>query len=120
MSASAGRRPAPKPISEIRDVYDFLDNVRLRPGMYVPQSSVTHLHSMLHGFDVAMQVSGNPGATPFGTDGPFAEWLRDHVGSDYGSLTWGRAIELTAEDRSVSAIDLFFGLLDKFRAETAR
>ncbi|WP_404958324.1 hypothetical protein [Streptomyces sp. 147326] len=88
--------------------------------MYAPHNSVTHLHSILFGFDVAMQISGNPDGTPFRTYGPFAEWLRDHIGEGCGSLTWGYAIELTAEDRGVPAMDLFFELLDKFRAEAAR
>ncbi|MEV8534265.1 hypothetical protein [Streptomyces sp. NPDC051211] len=38
----------------------------------------------------------------------------------YHCLTWGHAIELTAEDRGVPAMDLFFELLDKFRAEATR
>ncbi|MFI5545665.1 hypothetical protein ACIA6E_18035 [Streptomyces sp. NPDC051815] len=120
MTAPDGKRRAPRPVSELRDVYDFLEEVRLRPGMYAVHSSVMHLHSILLGFDLAVEMHGAAGATLFDDDGAFREWLRHQINGQYGSLIWGYAIELEAKDRGVPAMDLFFELLDRFRAETAR
>ncbi|WP_327384124.1 hypothetical protein [Streptomyces sp. NBC_01207] len=108
----------PRPFSEMHDVYDFLEDVRLRPSLYAFHSSVMHLQSLLYGFEIALQMHGNTG-TPF--DGrAFSDWLRHQINGQYGSLVWGYAIELEAKDRGMPAMDLFFELLDKFRAETAR
>ncbi|MFE5555232.1 hypothetical protein [Streptomyces sp. NPDC056544] len=120
MTAPQGKRRPPRPVSEMRDVYDFLEDVRLRPGMYAFQSSVMHLHSLLDGFELAMEMSGKPDSTPFGPRGGFIEWLRGQINGQYGSLIWGYAIELEAGDRGMPAMELFFELLDKFRAETTR
>ncbi|WP_328962366.1 hypothetical protein [Streptomyces virginiae] len=119
MTEPEGKRRAPRPINELRDVYDFLEDVRLRPSMYAFDSSVMHLHSILFGFDLALQMHGNTG-TPFDDQGAFRDWLRHQINGQYGSLIWGYAIELEAKDRGMPAMDLFFELLDKFRAETAR
>lgn len=120
MTAPEGKRRAPRPFREMRDVYDFLEDVRLRPGLYAFQSSVLHLQSILFGFKVAVEMHGTTGAAPFDADGAFSEWLRQQINGQYGSLIWGYAIELEAKDRGVPPMDLFFELLDKFRAETAR
>ncbi|GGU75890.1 hypothetical protein GCM10010275_07820 [Streptomyces litmocidini] len=47
-----------KPIGEWRDVYDFLDQVRLRPGMFVRGGSLLELQAMLYGYRVASEVHG--------------------------------------------------------------
>ncbi|MGW2669300.1 hypothetical protein ACWC5F_14650 [Streptomyces sp. NPDC001272] len=120
MTAPEGKRRAPRPIAEMRDVYDFLEDVRLRPGMYAFQSSVLHLQSILLGFNAAVEMHGAAGATVFDAEGTFSEWLRHQINGQYGSLIWGYAIELEAKDRGVQPMDLFFELLDKFRAEKVR
>lgn len=56
----------------------------------------------------------------FGQRAPFVEWLWTQIGGRHHCLTWGHAIELTAEDRGIPPMDQFFELLDKFRAEAAR
>ncbi|WP_371678538.1 hypothetical protein [Streptomyces sp. NBC_01276] len=101
----------------MRDVYDFLEDIRLRPGMYAFQSSVLHLQSILLGFNVAVEIHGTAGSTAFDAEGAFHEWLRHQINGQYGCLIWGYAIELEAKDRGVPPMDLFFELLDKFRAE---
>ncbi len=45
-----------KPANEWSDVYDLLEQVRLRPGMWVYQGSVQELSAMLFGYSLALQV----------------------------------------------------------------
>ncbi|MGW0103392.1 hypothetical protein, partial [Nocardia sp. NPDC003354] len=51
---------------ECSDVYDFLEQIRLRPGMWLPGGSLQHLQSILTGYRVALAVHS--------THEPFAFW----------------------------------------------
>lgn len=118
MTETAKGRRAPRRPSELRDVYEFLDEVRLRPGMWVRRSSLQHLDSMLIGYRVASEIHGIDESFDFWNGGPFAEWLWKRFGMAYPSaLGWAVEIERAAETANVPAMEMFFALLDEFRSE---
>ncbi|MFJ2474200.1 hypothetical protein ACIOWI_14555 [Streptomyces sp. NPDC087659] len=117
---SNARLPKPRPLHELGGVHDFLDDVRLRPGMYVRGRSVLHLQSILYGYSVACEIHGAPTVTDFDRRGPFSEWLWPRLGMQYeSSLGWAVEIERAAEAAGVEPLDMFFDLLDEFRAARA-
>ena len=88
-----GRRP--RPVDELADVYDFLEEVRLRPGMWVRLRSLQHLDSMLTGYRVALGVHDIAEPFDFWTPGApsrFSEWLCRRQGRD-SALGWATEIE---------------------------
>ena len=104
--------------SQWADVYDVLEQVRIRPGMWVRRGSVQELSTMLFGYCLALQVHSI--TEPFDLHpalGPFAEWLRESRGWPM-ALGWAAAIEQNAGDST--PLDLFFSLLDEFRAGPGR
>ncbi|MET7547097.1 hypothetical protein ABZS94_15115 [Streptomyces sp. NPDC005500] len=112
-------RPRPRQLAELSDANDFLDEVRLRPGMWVRGSSLQHLDSMLTGYRVAIGIHRVEEDFDFwnpGTQGTFAEWLWQRNGCS-SALGWAVEIEREAETSGTPAIELFFSLLDQFRAE---
>lgn len=116
--AEQNNRP-PRRIDELHDVYDFLDEVRLRPGMFVRGGSLQHLDSTLYGYRLAMGIHGIEEDFPFcepGAEPPFSRWLCQRNGEE-SSLGWSTQIEREAEATGTPAIELFFSLLDQFRAE---
>ncbi|MFB7147846.1 MULTISPECIES: hypothetical protein [Streptomyces] len=58
------------------DVYDFLDQVRLRPGMWLPDGSLRHLQAMLLGYQVAASVHSVNEPFNFWE---FSKWLKGHL-----------------------------------------
>ncbi|MFD7388818.1 hypothetical protein ACFV46_10145 [Streptomyces sp. NPDC059852] len=108
---------------ELSDVYEFLDQVRQRPGMWVRHRSLQHLDSILIGYRVAMEVHGiHEDDFPFwgaGDRGPFEEWFQQRRGH-HSALGWPIEIERDAEAAGVPAIELFFRLLDEYRAEQSQ
>ncbi|MFE2423984.1 hypothetical protein [Streptomyces hokutonensis] len=118
MTEAGGTRHRPRPIEELADVHDFLEEVRLRPGMWVRRSSLQHLNSMLTGYRVALGIHNI--AEPFdfwnpGSQGRFSEWLWQRLGR-HSSLGWAVEIEREAEQAGRPAMQVFFELLDEFRA----
>lgn len=108
----------PRQIDELEDVYDYLDEVRLRPGIYVRGSSIFHLDSVLYGYRLACEINGIPSTADFEPGGPFTKWLGTRLDLGYeSSLGWSAEIERAAEAADTPPLDLFFGLLDEFRAE---
>lgn len=108
---------APRKLSDLRDVYEFLEEVRLRPGMWVRHSSLQHLDSMLVGYRVASEIHGL-GESDFWTGGLFSEWLWKRLGMPYASnVGWAVEIERAAERADVPAMEMFFAFLDEFRSE---
>ncbi|MGW8950277.1 hypothetical protein [Streptomyces sp. NPDC055709] len=98
-------------------MHDYLDDVRLRPSLYVRGRSVLHLQSILYGYSVACEIHGVPVTTDFDHSGPFSEWLWPRLGMEYSSpVGWAVEIERAAEAAGIHPLDMFFDLLDEFRA----
>ncbi|MFJ8214033.1 hypothetical protein [Streptomyces sp. NPDC096033] len=76
------------------------------------------MDSMLTGYRVAAEVHGIQGESDFLHTGPFSTWLWPRLGLAYPSaLGWAVEIERAAEQAGAPAMEMFFGLLDEFRAE---
>ncbi|WP_328909972.1 hypothetical protein OG230_10905 [Streptomyces sp. NBC_00234] len=115
-------RPQPptgaKPVNELHDVYDFLDQVRMRPGMFVRGGSLLELQAILYGYRVASEIYSSQPMTDFEHTGPFAEWLWPQLGRSHSSpVGWAVEITKAADTVDKSAVELLFDLLDKFKAE---
>jgi hypothetical protein len=73
---------------------------------------------MLTGYWVALEVHGVGEEFDFWHTGPFSQWLWKRLGMPYGSaLGWAVEIERAADAASRPAMEMFFDLLDEFRAE---
>ncbi|MEU7716937.1 hypothetical protein [Streptomyces tibetensis] len=108
-------------LTAMRDVYDLLEEVRLRPGMWVRNGSLRHLDSMLVGYRIALAVHGAEEPFDFWSPGepsPFSMWLERRMG-EQSSLGWSTVIERSAEATGRPALELFFELLDEFRGESS-
>ncbi|MFB7248138.1 hypothetical protein ACFCYX_37450 [Streptomyces populi] len=112
-------RRKPTQLSELTDVYGFLDQVRLHPGVWVRGGSLLHLESVLFGYQAALSVHGIDEDSDFstGSQGPFADWLWTRLAMQFPSaLGWAVEIERAAEQAGKPALEMFFELLDEFRA----
>lgn len=98
---------------ECTNVYDFLEQVRLRPGMWLPDGSLQHLQSVLIGYRVALGVHSIDETFIFWPEEDFTCWLREQNGIS-GSLGWAAAIERRTPADS-TPIDEFFRLLAQYR-----
>lgn len=98
---------------ECADVYDFLEQIRLRPGMWLPNGSLQHLQSMLIGYRVALGVHSIDESFIFWPEEDFTRWLREQHDIS-GSLGWAAAIEHRTPAHS-TPIDEFFRLLAQYR-----
>jgi hypothetical protein len=113
-----GSQRTVRPGQECTDVYDFLEQVRLRPGMWLPpHGSLHHLSSMLVGYQTALDVHAVDEPFPFWGDGPFSQWLCQHFGRP-SSLGWATQIEQETPDGS-TPVEEFFRLLDDYRRHAA-
>jgi hypothetical protein len=116
--ANAERVGRPKPISEFVSVFDLLDQVRLRPGMWIAGGSLRELSAMLFGYRIALEVHDIDEPFDFWPDGPFTEWLCRRLGRA-SSLSWAAQIEREASPAGGEALAMFFELLDKYQATKA-
>ncbi|MFF4120069.1 hypothetical protein ACFY0P_42430 [Streptomyces sp. NPDC001714] len=117
MKETDGTRRELRQLGELADVYDFLEEVRLRPGMWIHRSSLQHLNSMLIGYRVALGIHDI--AEPFdfwnpGTQGRFSEWLWQRLGR-HSALGWPTELEREAERLGRPVMEMFFEFLDEFR-----
>ncbi|MFG2142173.1 barstar family protein [Streptomyces sp. NPDC048650] len=97
------------------DVYDFLDQIRLRPGAWLPGGSLRDLQSMLIGYQVALGVHSIDESCDFGRDGAFSQWLGTRLGGS-SPLGWAGDIERSTPECS-TPVEEFFRLLDAYRSD---
>lgn len=102
----------------LRHIYDLLDLVRRRPGMYFGYHSPTHLHSFLSGYyfaDYLIEEDKNG----FRKFSDFHDWVAAKLGYYESTSGWAYMIEDQREDKE-EALWLFFKLLDEFRGLTPK
>ncbi|MBQ0997512.1 barstar family protein [Streptomyces sp. RK62] len=110
--------PTAKHWQDCTDVYSFLDQIRLRPGMWLPGGSLQHLQSMLTGYRVALGLHGVDEPWAIWPEEDFSRWLHENRGID-SSLTWAAEIERSTPDGS-TPVEEFFRLLDAYRRYAAQ
>ncbi|MFE7119980.1 barstar family protein [Streptomyces sp. NPDC057654] len=99
------------------DVYDFLEQIRLRPGMWLPGNSLRRLEAILTGYRVALGVHAIDESSDGWPEEAFTRWLHQRCGTPT-SLGWAAAIEHSTPPGS-TPVNEFFQLLDAFRRESA-
>ncbi|MEU3355175.1 hypothetical protein [Streptomyces sp. NPDC037389] len=99
------------------DVYDFLEQVRLRPGMWLHGGSLHHLQAILIGYQVAATVHSVDDPCDFWHGGGFSQWLGNHFDGT-SPLGWASDIERNTPEGS-TPVQEFFRLLDAYRQDTA-
>ncbi|MCG3040034.1 barstar family protein [Streptomyces sp. S1A] len=109
---------AAKHWQDCTDVYDFLDQIRLRPGMWLRGGSLRDLQTMLIGYQVALGVHSIDDPCDFWHGGAFNQWLGTRLGGT-SPLGWAADIERNTPDGS-TPVEEFFRLLDAYRSETAQ
>ena len=95
-----------------RNVFDWLDDIRARPSMYIGEGGLAELQTLLRGYYVALHTHGVVEDVP-SMDGHFGHWL--YLGTGWSrSCGWAYAITLRHPDRD-DALAAFFGLEDAYR-----
>jgi len=95
----------------VANVFDWLDGVRERPGMYLPDGSLRELETLVHGYYAGLITHGIVEDVPAMT-GHFSTWLFLDTGWST-SAGWANAI--TSHSASRSPLEVFFGLVDRYR-----
>jgi ribosomal protein S1 len=94
-------------------VYEFLEQVRLRPGVWLPGGSLRHLETLLIGYRVALGLHGVDEPFPFWPGEGFSQWLRKQRGRTT-AVGWSAEIERETP-AGISPVQEFFRLLDAYR-----
>jgi hypothetical protein len=98
-------------------IYDVLEHIRKRPGMYIVEPSIYRLHSFIVGYTCGL---GRVGFMPRDGIGfhRFHDWVAHRLGFAESTSGWVNMIR----DKSTSdaeAFQRFFTLLDEFKKESA-
>ena len=94
-------------------IYDDLERVKLRPGMFLGGNSVTYLEKFLAGYQFAVKEERLYTEENI----PFA-FFRDYVADKYkisSNTGWCRIILQEAAGSEERGLELFFELLEKFK-----
>jgi hypothetical protein len=98
-------------------IYDLLEQIRRRPGMYIGVRSIIHLHSHLYGYTSGLARVGF--ALRDQKDfHRFHDWVARRLGYYSSTPGWANMIR----DKSASdeeAFEQFYILLAEFRSEPA-
>jgi hypothetical protein len=94
-------------------LYDLLERIKQRPGMYLGKSSITRLRMLLDGYGMARMELGLPRTEQEQEFNGFQEWIqkRFNITSSHG---WDSIILFYSADER-DALDKFFELFEKFR-----
>ncbi len=97
------------------ELYDLLNKIQQKPGMYIGCPSVSDLFMFLCGYQYAHQNMGNPITEQENEFHEFQPWLQKRFGVST-SASWARIILLYSGDEA-DGLKNFFDLLTEFRNE---
>jgi hypothetical protein len=99
------------PARPYQTVYDLLDALRRRPGMFLGGKSIALLQAFLSGLSFAELPPGTPSFWDF------SQWFGVRARPESSSFPWHHIEESVGAER---AVDAFFEYLDEFRSNTPR
>lgn len=93
-------------------LYDLLQRIKQRPGMYLGRRSITRLSMLLMGYSLARNELGLPITKQEKEFGGFQEWIQEKfkITSSHG---WDSIILFYSADET-DALDNFFQLFEQF------
>ncbi|MCI0446992.1 hypothetical protein L0152_27785 [bacterium] len=93
-------------------LYELLQKIKERPGLYLGQRSITRLHAFIGGYSLAQHELGVPSLETEHILGEFQEWIqhRFEIGSSH---SWAQIILFYSEDEQ-EAFQQFFDLFEEF------
>jgi hypothetical protein len=98
-------------------IYDMLERIRRKPGMYIAIPSINRLHAFLVGYTAGLGRVGF--AVRDGGDfHRFHDWVARRLGFGGSASGWCNMI-LDKSTSEADAFKRFFDLLDEFRKESA-
>jgi hypothetical protein len=101
------------------NLYQILDLIRARPGLYIGEKSITLLCGWIAGWGFVLGEDAYQGTHPPFAD--FNDWVALRLGFYESTSGWRRMLLSSDEaNDEESAFDRFFMLLDEFRARQAR
>ena len=96
----------------------LLDAIRARPGMYLGEASLFRLWLFLEGYRCALNQHQLPNAMGDWADIKFLVYVARHTdGKSVGCRSYHMMISQHVGGDEVQALELFWRLLDDFRAE---
>lgn len=98
------------------DLFQLIDTVRRRPGMFVEDGSLVALDAFLRGFHFARVDAGVATDADRRFVEGFQPWLQRRHGSDAAS-TWVEPVRVLADGSGRAPLQRFFELVDDFRQE---
>jgi hypothetical protein len=96
-------------------LYDFFKRVKQRPTMYLPFPSITHLNTLLIGYEIGLNESGID--THDAEFSHFQDWLHGRFNIEPSSCSSWHAIILFHSQNELTAFDTFFKLYEQFLEE---
>ncbi|WP_020407215.1 hypothetical protein [Hahella ganghwensis] len=115
------------------NIFDVLDKIRKRPGMYTGEVSLASLNTFLCGYQMAMDGVGAVDIASPGFGG-FFEWAARKHGCRPSSFGWGNLVlaisvgdnphevkwegyaESISFEQHKESVELFYKLLDEYRS----
>ncbi|ASP33468.1 hypothetical protein [Labrenzia sp. VG12] len=97
------------------NIYEYIAQMKARPGMFTKDKALDTLEVMLHGYVACLKANGlreEYDGRPF-EPSAFSIWLYEELGWS-GSLGFAWAIEQHTEGRD-AAFDRFFELVGRYR-----
>ena len=95
-------------------IFETLEKIKARPGMYLGKPSVNHLFMFIEGYSLARQECGfEPTVSESEFYGEFQPWLQNRL-KITTSNSWAALIQFQCGDER-EALSYFFQLLDEFQ-----
>ena len=99
----------------MRNIYDYIEEIRQRPGMFSSDLSLGPIETLLYGYCACLeinQIEEDYEGRRF-RPSSFSSWIYDEMGWS-GSLGFSYAIEENSPDPE-AAFNTFFSLVKRFR-----
>ncbi len=94
-------------------LYERIQKIRERPGLYLGEASISKLRAYLEGYQAALRDCDIPKTEQEEEFYQFHEWVRQYYNFSESTSGWNNMILARSSDEA-QALEIFFDLFDQF------
>lgn len=103
---------------EVWNIYDLIDVIRRKCGLYIGEPSITALDAFVKGFVGALHAAGRPLDPEHPSFRGFHDWIASRYGFGESTPGWKNMLLTSLGDEAI-AFERFFVELDEYREAEA-
>ncbi|MEP1305938.1 MAG: hypothetical protein ABJK11_16225 [Balneola sp.] len=100
---------------KIENIFELIELIKKRPGLYIADSNITSIQNFIYGYDLACLVNNIEHKNVFPLFWYFHEWIKEKYNWSSSTAGWKNIILQENNNDEIKSLDVFFAQIEEFK-----